>query len=407
MWYKSLKHDHGLFSNLTDTPGVITLVRKDFQYAQMYPKELFEYIELKTSLKDKNLHEIVLSSMKQKLKIDIDATTETVSSGPEMRNAIVRSLLKVLEDVNIKLNLEDLLIFDSSGGNVLSYHIIVPNYHFQSSECAKVIAQRVAKEAGEYGRYVDLGVYKSIQSFRLMGCAKAGSSRVKTYLSQWVYSTESQVEVEKVEKGSSVSGSKTSLLSVSLNSSNSSNSLSGTKSQGNLANSSFIQRQVNVEPRTRSKLSVFLSSLLSYITSDSVEMPLFKPDLLSKSISFVEYEASEHSEAVYQAIVDQFIGPNIFEVSSIVDNEVILIRLEPSLCPICNRVHENDNAKLIITEKGNLKYFCWRSPSARVFIDSGITFDNTSLLKTKPVNATLEAVIDLFSELDLEDIVSL
>jgi len=77
---------------------------------------------------------------------------------------------------------ENLLVFDSSDHTEFSRHIIIPGVHVENHMEAKAFADEMVKYLDEKLRpVVDLGVYKSLQNFRLFNNKKVGSPRVKVY----------------------------------------------------------------------------------------------------------------------------------------------------------------------------------------------------------------------------------
>jgi hypothetical protein len=77
----------------------------------------------------------------------------------------------------------EILRFDSSsiGNGKRSTHLVVCNYLMGTSSDCMTLARLVhAYIPGEYRQYVDLGVYKSVQNFRIEGSSKAGEHRPKT-----------------------------------------------------------------------------------------------------------------------------------------------------------------------------------------------------------------------------------
>jgi len=79
---------------------------------------------------------------------------------------------------------ENLLVFDSSDETKFSRHIIIPGIHVENHMEAKAFADEMVKYLDEKLRpVVDLGVYKSLQNFRLFNNKKVGSPRVKVYKS--------------------------------------------------------------------------------------------------------------------------------------------------------------------------------------------------------------------------------
>jgi len=79
---------------------------------------------------------------------------------------------------------ENLLVFDLSDKTKFSRHIIIPGIFVENHMEAKAFADEMVKYLDEkLHPVVDLGVYKSLQNFRLFNNRKVGSPRVKIYKS--------------------------------------------------------------------------------------------------------------------------------------------------------------------------------------------------------------------------------
>jgi len=87
--------------------------------------------------------------------------------------------------LGVPANVEDnLLVFDLSDKTKFLRHIIIPGIHVENHMEAKAFANEVVNYLADKLRpVVDLGVYKSLQNFRLFNNCKVGSPRVKIYKS--------------------------------------------------------------------------------------------------------------------------------------------------------------------------------------------------------------------------------
>jgi len=82
------------------------------------------------------------------------------------------------------VNVENPLVFDLSDETKFSRHIIIPGVHVENHMEAKAFADEMLKYLDEkLHPVVDLGVYKSLQNFRLFNNKKVSSPRVKVYKS--------------------------------------------------------------------------------------------------------------------------------------------------------------------------------------------------------------------------------
>jgi len=78
----------------------------------------------------------------------------------------------------------NLLVFDSSDETKFSRHIIIPGVHVENHMEAKAFADEMIKYLDEKLRpVVDLGVYKSLQNFRLFNNRKVVAAPGSNYTS--------------------------------------------------------------------------------------------------------------------------------------------------------------------------------------------------------------------------------
>jgi len=75
---------------------------------------------------------------------------------------------------------ENLLVFDLSDKTKFSRHIIIPGVHVENHMEARAFANEVVRNMDDkLCPVIDLGIYKSLQNFRLFNNRKVGSPRVK------------------------------------------------------------------------------------------------------------------------------------------------------------------------------------------------------------------------------------
>jgi len=148
-------------------------------------------------------HEMIDGTVRQKLKFDIDGGTPAHPGGhdvmsthvvPEFFNELLESLkLSILDTMHAKYGLDvdddNVLICRSHSPDTLgrggapeklSAHIVINGYsvsnHKQACSFAKDVCTRLTVEQC---KLVDIGVYSSLQSFRMPLCHKKDSTRVK------------------------------------------------------------------------------------------------------------------------------------------------------------------------------------------------------------------------------------
>lgn len=169
-----------------------------------------DYVRYANSLPaDKRVfHEVIFGNMPQKLKFDIDikdqkalqAITIDSSLAPSNQNDATLYAPDANEKTNYLLHVimdavqnmfyimyrhfAPLLLFHSCEGD--SYHIIVDKYCVNDNLEAQNFTRAVLSSLPlEYHKFIDIGVNKRIQNFRMMGCCKpANPKHVKTPVSE-------------------------------------------------------------------------------------------------------------------------------------------------------------------------------------------------------------------------------
>ncbi len=131
----------------------------------------------------RTFHEVIFGSNPQRIKMDVDMKGIDKEEGDEMIRDLVTKLRSLFQSVfSIPLPERSVLVATShriKDPAKLSYHIIVLGY---SMESARHVAAFVAKLKPALNPllvpFVD-DVYKSTQSFRILGCTKVGELRPK------------------------------------------------------------------------------------------------------------------------------------------------------------------------------------------------------------------------------------
>jgi len=150
-------------------------------------------------------------------------------------------------------------------------------------------------------RYVDKTMYKSIQYFRLYMSTKFGKGRIKNYdvvHSTWVPSSDEPV------------------------------------------------------------METFLNSIVSY-TDECTLIPFEEDD-----DGFVTYEKTEigaEDEIKVRKIISAMPYSKCFSISEVKDGIVVMRRMVPSFCSVCEKVHEHENPFAYVSMSGNVFFSCRRN----------------------------------------------
>ena len=265
------------------------------------PQELEEYIT--DTQKNKRFFYEVIKNREQKPHFDIDVDLNLYKNidPDDLIKNILESILTVTKEYDIILDpIRDILIYSSNGPKKLSYHIIIDNYyHINHKEAGAFYLKVRSKVRKIYIDLIDSKVYSSLQQFRLLGSTKASTNRYKIFVQRGEY-------IPKNELTSS-------LISYTV----------GGKE---------LPHFLDIEDEDDDD-----ESKLTLMDGD---------DLISEAMDM---------------LATTFGDSHPFEYKENRDNFMLLKRLYPSYCDLCNRIHENENPYMFITKGGILKFNCRRA----------------------------------------------
>lgn len=225
----------------------------------------------------------------------------------------------------INLDIEkDIRIYSSHGINKFSYHIVVNNYYHTNANQSKAFFYSVIEKVDKkYVKHMDDSVYSSTQQFRLLGCRKLNSDRIKTFETSWVYNNR-KINCKYSEEIESADHLEVVQMQESL--------------VGYIIGCNCLPDIVDYNP---SKHNV------SEVNDIMVEKAL---KLCSENFGFT-WNTPE--------------SPYAFR--SVQNGYILLQRLKPSYCNICSVSHEHENPYLIVTD--NCVFFsCRRKKEHREFL---------------------------------------
>jgi hypothetical protein len=280
--------------------GARFIVRAPLDYNQYYVfpnhKAYQAFLE-KTEPNHRCFHEISLKFAAQKFKVDIDASSyKGDKSSFEPILETIKTAVKYGFAVRGGHTIEDtdLVIAESSGLNKISYHIIVTNYCLKNYRETEALSGQVKTCLNllnpNYHKYIDWGVYKSNQSFRLADCFKEG---------------EKEYRFKRIISGHAME-------------------------ESFISHTNKCEMMLDFEKDETANASANLDAI------DSEE---------------VIKMASEYLEGL--------------EFRNRWGGIISFSRVSPSFCKICDRVHDNDGAYLIINSDTSVVFGCHRSESKK------------------------------------------
>jgi hypothetical protein len=318
------------------TPDVIPGQTRPFRTKKDKQGHLFGYFDSYVDFflfiqnlkpQDWSFFEVVFGNIPQKPHFDIDVSTENIerfypgedfkSVSLLLREAVILSCQSALQDKGVTLDFErDVLIYSSHGDNKCSYHIILNNkYHANNLEAKgfydAVMIYVLQRTEGKYARFVDASVYSIKQQFRMIGSQKANSGRPKIFYETF-------------------------------------------ELQGRKYKHIYSEDVSDLNIR---KLVILYESLVSF-TSGCTVLPSY---YVEKENSYDNSNVPEVDEGMVKFclwLMKEKIEHCPFQVSKIERNQIILVRVAPSLCPICKYVHSNNNPYIFVTGSNGVYWNC-------------------------------------------------
>lgn len=290
------------------------------------------------------LFEVIRGSLFQKIYFDIDIDLEGESKAfnhtREQRINIANQIPYFLIDCLIKTRPEirdiDIMVFSSNSINKRSYHFIVDRWCVQNAKQNRKFFECVmALIPVPWRQYFDSSMYKSIQQFRLYMSTKYGKGRMKTLdpkYSTWI-----------PDEG---------ITAVECN------------------------RQV------------FLCSLVTR-TDNCYILPFDEDD--EEEIEYDTIDIDDTDALKLYSIIKSMPYAGCFSIVERKNNLVIMKRLLPSFCSICDTTHDNENPCVLVSPNGNVNLDCRRHPERkRLFL--GNIFDDAVQTGGSTIELDIESV---------------
>jgi hypothetical protein len=306
-------------------------------------------------LKEKNkegYYEVILGEKEQKphFDIDIDLTEfENVPSEIEILTDFIDAVQTILIERNINYSVQNYFITTSHREGKMSFHIILDKLYHANHRESKLFYDKVINKLVEKNSFlvskkniVDSKVYSSLQNFRILWSSKKNKPNFKKQIDQITY-------------------------------------------KGIL----YKFDSITTPLYNRSCIESIKKSLITTIQPEDILL-IENEIKLNKEIKikYADFEVSDQLTSIEQ-FFKIFEAKNkiedCFDISEVKNNIIVLMRKKSCLCPICERVHDNQNAYLFII--GNKIYFgCYRSNEKKIKIGeiNGEINDPDSVSKIEP-----------------------
>jgi hypothetical protein len=290
-------------------------------------------------LSDRGFFETILEDHPQKIYFDVDIGKKDLKHGHTLEYAgeslfqfLINAIILVMNHkLGIEINLnKSILVFTSHSDTKRSYHVILPDYALPNAKAVEAIARDIFKLIPEEFRiYMDEGMYKSIQQFRIYGSQKSGSGRPKVFRQQWTYN-DHLIEYQYPQFP-----------------------MCSDPNQMVILKYNWIFEAAGVT------LTKQCSSLPTKIIEEIQESSSYKPSWAERG-AFEDVEELELTEDRIKKAVSH-LDPLNWNWN-IEGNRIVLKRLRPSPCQVCKRPHEHENAYMWISPKsGKIFFACWRA----------------------------------------------
>lgn len=247
---------------------------------------------------------------------------DLLADGNLLVETLIRSI-KIIMEPNVLVLDRDVLIYTSHGNDKLSYHVIIDQWcHHDHMEAKafhdKVVFYTAALLQGKFVEFIDDSVYKTNQNFRMLGSHKYDNKRTKIFQPSFSYRGEMIQHVSRNKEGKLF------------------------------------------------EMQEFAKSLITFTAECNLLQSFYKKKLYNR----YNYELSEQNlKDIEGLLTTHFKGA--YTIREVYDSSILLSTVVRVMCPICKRVHQHENPKLLIF-KNEISWTCRRTDQ-RYFLG---TLDN-------------------------------
>lgn len=366
-WFYRLKGENGLLDYLSDEDKVFHLIVSFINvegrrfYTSFESHSDFLHYMLKLPKEKRCFHEVVIEKRIQKMRFDLDIKRYKYFEGQivgevkeeevqKFFDELIEASIAEFEAMNMKLDpKENILVFSSHGKEKWSYHIIIDGFycetHQDAGELFKKITSRMSKDHLDW---LDPSIYSVNHCLRILGSVKESQSelRVKVLEKKWRFK-DKEIEFEYPEEPKHENHR----LALEFE-------------------RSFLTLIMNCYP---------IPSLVQKQVLDGV----------IKKEKQAEEEILDYAFRLFKSIYG-----DVCSYFGSMGNMIMLSRNYPSGCPICDRVHEKDNAflsvKSVMSEtdvlfKYDIYFHCRRSSGKKIKIGEKMIVNEKQIPKSKVI----------------------
>lgn len=253
--------------------------------------ELYE-LNRRVGEEQRSFFEVITDERKHKVFFDIDIKGKNnVSKAKNFLEQFIKALLGIID-----LDLEkDIFFYSSHSEEKRSYHILL-NFKTDMKN-NKILAEKISEKI-EGENFLDLGVYNKNRQLRILGSSKVGEKRFKIWEREFSFKSKTY--------------------------------------------KSILENELKIEDEEK---IIFFNSLVNFVQSDMKEL-IFEQEK--------EKEKEEKEPFFYQN--GSFEEKELEEIKTLIEkvsselkireiNGTIISLINPNgyYCPLCKRIHENEN----------------------------------------------------------------
>jgi len=309
-----------------------------------------------------SFYEMIFAEFPQKPHFDIDIKKKDLDlayPGSDiedvaviLKDAVITGCLEVLADLKVSIDItRDILLYTSHGNEAhdikRSFHLIITNKCHEGNKEAKAFYEAVMLKVkvitnNKFTDFVDKSVYSPRQQFRIVGSQKPGSGRMKIFNELFAYKEQNYRHIYP----------------------------------------EFVSNDPGDAERMKFRVITY-ESLVTF-TNGCNYLPSLIPERPTNSLSYANLPDLDDKlvDCCLKMMKARMPGCP-FSFLRIAGHVISLKREAPSICPICNKRHENENPFLFIID-GKVYWDCRRSDSGvKKFFIGYITIDDTYGTKDK------------------------
>jgi hypothetical protein len=357
-WFYRLKggeKGQGLLDIMSDEEKALSLIvcfvnAQNIRHYSMFDSFL-ECVQVMMKIEDEKrcFHELVLENRNQKMRFDLDIKKVDGVDEKEIQDFIddlLTSTINVYAELGYQLiPSRHILLFSSHGRSKWSYHIIIDGFYCENCQESQALFKKITEQMKYKERaseWLDASIYNPNHSLRILSSVKDGRKKVLEKV--WRYANQDVV---------------------------------------------FEYTQT---PRN-DKHKIVMEFERSFISLTENCFPI--PELVKKTSYDGEEKRVDDHVSDYAFRLFKSMYGDVFAYVKTVSNFILMDRVKESGCPICNRVHENENAFLMVKSKEpengmtrhEIYFYCRRASGQKVYVGEKIDFEEREekiVIENKP-----------------------